>query len=101
MFADAKAVLPDSPPVPGPAAGGAAPKRSAWLWRTETVLFLALFFLFMTVEPAKFFGDPGSLWHIVVGERILSGGELIRTDPFSFTRAGETWLSQAWLFDVA
>jgi hypothetical protein len=43
------------------------------------------------------FGDPGSLWHIVVGRRILASHEFIRTDPFSFTHAGEHWVPQSWL----
>src|SRR5437660_323451 len=100
MLADVKPGRPDDSPVAGAADHPAAHKPAAWLWRTETVLFLCLFFLFMTLRRDKFFGDPGSLWHVVVGERILSTGELIRTDPFSFTCAGEKWLSQAWLFDV-
>jgi hypothetical protein len=77
-----------------------APRTAARFVRTETVVFLGLFFVLMTLGRDKFFGDPGSLWHIVVGQRILSTGELVRTDPFSFTAAGEPWLSQAWLFDV-
>src|SRR5262245_23148344 len=77
-----------------------APGVATRFLRTETVVFLSLFLLFMTFGRDKFFGDPGSLWHIVVGQRILSSGEVIRTDPFSFTAAGQPWLSQGWLFDV-
>jgi hypothetical protein len=63
-------------------------------------VFLALFLLLMTLGRDRCFTDPGSLWHIVVGQRILSTRELIRHDPFSFTAAGEPWLSQWWLFEV-
>jgi hypothetical protein len=51
----------------------------------------------MVVARDNFFGDPGSLWHLVRGERMLSSGELIRSDPFSFTRGGCPWLPQSWL----
>jgi hypothetical protein len=76
------------------------PRTAPRFLRTETVVFLGLFFLFMMLGRDKVFTDPGSLWHVVVGQRILSTGELIRTDPFSFTAAAKPWLSQAWLFDV-
>ncbi len=72
---------------------------SARLGRTETVLFVCLWLVLMALGGKNLFGDPGSLWHIVVGERILSSGELIYTDPFSFTYAGEPWLAQCWLFE--
>src|SRR4051794_25864244 len=69
--------------------------------RVETFLFVGVWLLLMALGPDRLFGDPGSLWHVVVGERILSDGELIRADPFSFTRAGEPWLAQWWLFECA
>lgn len=69
-------------------------------WRPETTLFLGLWFLLMGLGRDKFFGDPGALWHIVVGERMLTTGELIRTDPFSFTHADEPWLAQWWIAEI-
>jgi hypothetical protein len=77
--------------------GPAAPR--ARLWRTETILFVSLWLVLMALGGSNLFGDPGSLWHIVVGERILSSGELIHTDPFSFTHGGEPWIAQWWLFE--
>src|SRR5436305_14303207 len=91
-------VLADTRPHRADVATG--PRTAARFFRTETVVFLGLFLLLMALGREKFCGDPGSLWHIVVGQRILSTGELIHTDPFSFTAAGEPWLSQGWLFDV-
>src|SRR5262249_17515650 len=38
---------------------------------------------------------------IVVGERILASGELIHSDPFSFTFAGQPWIAQWWLGECA
>jgi hypothetical protein len=70
-------------------------------WRLETGVFLVLWLLLMIFGRSKLFHDPGSLWHIVVGERILSFGELIYTDLFSFTFAGQPWIAQWWLFECA
>jgi hypothetical protein len=67
------------------------------LWRTETILFLGIWLALMFLGREKFFNDPGSLWHPVVGERLLSSGQLIDSDPFSFTFAGKPWIAQWWL----
>jgi len=69
--------------------------------RFETGLFLAVWLALAVAGRASYFDDPGELWHIVVGERILSSGELVRTDPFSFTAAGQPWTPQSWLFECA
>jgi hypothetical protein len=65
--------------------------------RLEIVFFLGIWLVLMIVPRSYFFVDPGSLWHIVLGERMLSSGALIRCDPFSFTRGGSPWFSQSWL----
>ena len=41
--------------------------------------------------------DPGSFWHVVAGEKMLDAGQVIREDPFSFTRAGKPWVADQWL----
>jgi hypothetical protein len=64
---------------------------------TETVLFLIFWFGALVLGRDRLFGDPGSLWHIVVGQRILASHEFLATDPFSFTHAGEPWVPQSWL----
>jgi hypothetical protein len=35
-------------------------------------------------------------YHVRAGEIALASGELVRTDPFTFTRAGRAWLNQQW-----
>jgi hypothetical protein len=67
------------------------------LWRPETGVFLGIWLVLLLVGRSKFFADPGSLWHIVVGQRMFSSGELIRTDPFSCTFGGTPWIPQSWL----
>jgi hypothetical protein len=71
--------------------------RAARYWRTETTVFLGMWLSLMLVGRSGFLGDPGSLWHIVVGQRMLASGELIHTDSFSFTSAGKPWTPQSWL----
>jgi hypothetical protein len=65
--------------------------------RLETGLFLALFLGLLVGGRSRLFGDPGSLWHIVVGERILSSRQLITADPFTGPFAGKPWIAQYWL----
>jgi hypothetical protein len=67
------------------------------LGRFELIFFLVLWLAFLILPRNHFFGDPGALWHIVAGERMLSSGALIRTDPFSFTQGGSPWVPQSWL----
>ena len=45
--------------------------------------------------------DPGTFWHLVLGEWLLTGGELTRHDSFTFTFDGRPWLSLQWLGEAA
>jgi hypothetical protein len=67
------------------------------LLQAELFAFLGIWLVLMVIARDHFFGDPGSLWHIVLGERMLSSGALVRADPFSFTRGGSPWVPQSWL----
>ncbi len=55
----------------------------------------------MIFGRSQLFRDPGTLWHIVVGQRILSSGRFVTTDPFSYTHAGRAWIAQKWLSECA
>ena len=44
--------------------------------------------------------DPDVWWHIKVGQNILETHHWPTTDPYSFTVAGQPWLSYEWLGDV-
>ncbi len=76
----------------------AAPRR---FFRAETVLFLGIWLILLIGARSRLFRDPGTLWHPVVGARILSDRECLRTDPFSFTHQGEPWIAQWWLGECA
>jgi hypothetical protein len=63
------------------------------------VLTLA-FCLFVFNGGRKLFRDSDTGWHILTGERILMTHTLPRTDPYSFSRAGEPWVAWEWGSDV-
>lgn len=65
--------------------------------RPETTIFLGIWFVLMIFGRSKLFRDPGTFWHTVAGERMLSTGHFITTDPFSFTCAGKEWIAYEWL----
>jgi hypothetical protein len=57
--------------------------------------------LFLFHGTQQLFRDSDAGWHIRNGEAILATGTLPRTDPWSFTRAGQPWFAWEWLSDVA
>jgi len=44
--------------------------------------------------------DNSFLWHIRAGELQVVNGSVLTTDPFSFTKLGEDWLTQSWLIEL-
>jgi hypothetical protein len=70
------------------------------LFRPETGFFLALWLWFWQILAGQAFLDPGTLWHSAVGDRMIETGQLIETDPFSFTFAGQPWLPHQWLAEL-
>jgi hypothetical protein len=68
--------------------------------RAESVTFAVIFLWLMAVGPRQLFRDPGTLWHIPVGEHILAAGTAIRTDPFSAGFYGQPWVPVGWLSEV-
>jgi hypothetical protein len=69
------------------------------LFRPETLFFLATWLVLLLAFRERGFYDPGSLWHIKVGEIILNQG-MPHTDPFSYTFEGQTWVPQQWGAEV-
>lgn len=62
-----------------------------------TGIFLVVWLLLMIGGRDRLFRDPGTFWHTVVGEHILSTGEFIRADPFTWTNHGKFWIAHQWL----
>lgn len=66
-------------------------------WRPEVGIFLVLWLLLLIGGRSRFFRDPGTFWHPVVGRQMLETHELIYKDPFTFTFAGQKWVAHQWL----
>lgn len=62
-----------------------------------TLVFLGVWLMLVIVGPQQVFDDPDTLWHIVVGEKMLDSREVIRIDPFSCAPPGQPWIAQSWL----
>ena len=45
-------------------------------------------------------GDNSFLWHVRAGSLQRSAGEVLTTDPFSFTMNGAPWRTQSWLIEL-
>ncbi len=45
--------------------------------------------------------DGDTFWHVAAGQWILAHHAVLRTDPFSFTMAGQPWQAHEWLAEVA
>ncbi len=66
-------------------------------WSAETGIFLGIWLVLMLLGRSSLLQDPGTFWHVKVGQQMLSSAEVIQTDPFSFTRYGEPWVAHQWL----
>ncbi len=66
-------------------------------WRPEVGIFLVIWLMLMIGGRSRFFRDPGTFWHTVVGRQMLSSHQLIHQDHFTFTFAGEKWVAHQWL----
>jgi hypothetical protein len=64
-------------------------------WTFAGILFLGL--LAMTARTAT---DPDLWWHLRTGQWIVESGRVPHADPFSFSSAGNAWISHEWLSEV-
>ncbi len=62
-------------------------------------LVLAGFVLFGFALGIRPISDKSMLTHIRTGIDMVAGGGIPRTDPFSFTAFGHSWVVQSWLPD--
>lgn len=44
--------------------------------------------------------DTDTWWHLRAGSWMIEKGEILRTDPFSLTKHGESWIYPGWLAQV-
>ena len=66
----------------------------------EIFLFFGIWLLLMAGGRSRMFCDPGPFWHLVLGQHIISSGQIVQEDFFSFTRSGTPWVCQSWLYEV-
>ena len=59
-----------------------------------------IYCLFLYGAGEKLFRDSDTGWHIRNGESILMNGALPHTDPYSFSKSGQPWVSWEWGSDV-
>ena len=71
--------------------GGAGP---------AAVAALAGAFVLAAVLGAQPLSHDDLFWHLRAGERMLDDGEVLRTDPFSYTLPGARWVTHEWGFSV-
>ena len=60
-------------------------------------ILLGMGLFVMAVRPAV---DPDLWWHLRTGQLTLQNHSVFRSDPYSFTRAGQPWINHEWLSDV-
>jgi hypothetical protein len=62
------------------------------------LFFLTLLLVFFMSARAPV--DSDMYWALRVGKEIVEQGTIIRTDPITYTHAGNDWVAHSWLFDV-
>jgi len=63
-------------------------------------VFLATLFLGLFAMAARNVTDPDVWWHLKTGQYIAEHKSVPHTDPFSYTRAGEPWVTHEWLSEL-
>ena len=66
----------------------------AWFWMGAGVYLLQL------VNGSNLLRDSDTYWHIAAGKWIIAHYAFPRVDIYSFTKAGEPWISTSWLAQV-
>jgi hypothetical protein len=69
-------------------------------WASTRPTFLAVLFVGLFGMAARNVSDPDVWWHFKTGQLIVESHTVPRTDPFSYTRAGQPWVAHEWLSDV-
>ncbi len=69
------------------------------LLRTRNV-FLTALFIGLFAMAARNVTDPDIWWHLKTGQYIAEQRSVPHTDPFSYTRAGQSWVAHEWLSDL-
>src|SRR5258706_12116223 len=72
-----------------------------WTAQEVFVAFLPALTVFAIIAFQPKVGPDGdSYWHIAAGNWMIEHGEVLRSDPFSYTFAGAPWNAHEWLSEV-
>jgi hypothetical protein len=63
-------------------------------------LFAGILFLGLLAMTARTATDPDVWWHLRTGQWMVENAQVPHADPFSFTRAGDPWVSHEWLSEI-
>ncbi len=86
-----------------PAAHSIGPAAAHYLLPDLAAMLAAatlIYCLFLYGAGEKLFRDSDTGWHIRNGESILANRALPHTDPYSFSKSGQPWVSWEWGSDV-
>jgi hypothetical protein len=61
--------------------------------------FLTIWIFLILFGRVNLFRDPGTFWHTVFGQQILTSHHLPTADTHSFTFFGHPWLDSEWLME--
>src|SRR5512132_1298074 len=67
---------------------------------TPRRLFTAILFIALFVMAAREITDPDFWWHLRTGQYIVENATIPHGDIFSYTNAGQTWVTHEWLSEV-
>jgi hypothetical protein len=74
-------------------------ERQAFFYKLVFVVFVLLVPALLG-SASRVFLDGDVSWHVATGQWILANGRVPKTDPFSFTMAGQPWVAHEWLADI-
>jgi hypothetical protein len=75
------------------------PVRGVARWLMPLCIGAILYLFFLGIGDIML-RDSDTLWQIKIGQWILENRALPTSDIYSFTRAGEPWISSSWLSQV-
>lgn len=80
--------------------GGRLGQHLRCLFPAEIVFFLCIWTGLMGAGRDRLFRDPGTFWHVVLGEHILHTARVPTADTFTFTRSGRPFVADQWLAEA-